>query len=76
MQAVYNLNAACIFLLLIGSEEWSMTKEQVASAITYLYLKKEYRGLANQNIVPQDEENKPETNLKTALNIGRELCWV
>lgn len=53
-----------------------MTKEQVASAITYLYLKKEYRGLANQNIVPHDEENKPEINLKTALNIGRELCWV
>ena len=72
---MYNLNAACIFLL-IRSEEWSMTKEQVVSAITYLYLKKEYRELANQNIIQHDEENKPETNLKTALNISRELCWV
>ena len=53
-----------------------MTKEQVVSAITYLYLKKEYKGLGNQNIVLQNEENTTENNLKTALNISRELCWV
>ena len=53
-----------------------MTDKQVASAISYIYLKLELKKIREENDLSDKQVKSIENSLKAKLGIVNELCWV